>query len=292
MSVAAWSPQPEMMVSELSGWWSPCVVPCSAYICSKKIAWGCIRQWSNIYQPSFVTWKWSHNSSLGEFHRSCCLIKLFWRQASFVLFCSARRDIPVWASGLGLGRRWHRLDDVQMTDKCLHKCVFLVKAFFVNTYIHTANTLCYCVAVQILQIIHTWLSCVSISWSVRFIELHRLQAVWGWPAMLTVHDPQPWYFTHHNSRWTCKYWMWWFWRWARHGDFGQSCGSVWIGVGGSTTWGVGLEVNGSHGIRAWWCSISSAGYKGCICTRKSWIYTKQGVHSLSRTILVRMNRVM
>ena len=216
MSVAAWSPQPEMMVSELSGWWSPCVVPCSAYICSKKIAWGCIRQWSNIYQPSFVTWKWSHNSSLGEFHRSCCLIKLFWRQASFVFFCSARRDIPVWASGLGLGRRWHRLDDVQMTDKCLHKCVFLVKAFFVNTYIHTANTLCYCVAVQILQIIHTWLSCVSISWSVRFIELHRLQAVWGWPAMLTLHDPQPWYFTHHNSRWTCKYWMWWFWRWARH----------------------------------------------------------------------------
>lgn len=43
MSVAAWSPQPEMMVSELSGWWSPCVVPCSAYICSKNFAWG----WGN-----------------------------------------------------------------------------------------------------------------------------------------------------------------------------------------------------------------------------------------------------
>ena len=51
---------------------------------------------------------------------------------------------------------------------------------------------------------------------------------------------------------------------------------------------VGSQV-GSHGIRAWWCSISSADYKGKICTRKSWIYTKQGFHSLARTILVRLS---
>lgn len=184
-----------------------------------------------------------------------------------------------------------------MTDKCLHKCVFWVKAFFVNTYIHTANTLCYCVALQILQIIHTWLSCVSISWrglwgSLNFTVCRPFGGclrclpfmirnlgilpiiILGGPANTGCGDfgDEP---GMYQDAQLLSHWM-------RHGrtclaiklimTFTSHSSQAWrrwpvVWVGLNRSWRlydvrrrVGSQV-GSHGIRAWWCSISSAGYK-------------------------------
>ena len=130
----------------------------------------------------------------------------FGRQASFVLLVEiSQPSQPLWclgASGLCLDRRWHYLDDFQMTDKGLHKCFFCLKcSLLILTCIPQKYTMLHW---EFYKSYVVELCLRLLARSVRFIELHRVQAGgrWlrrrsMWKTMVTmacgekpVHDPQ------------------------------------------------------------------------------------------------------